>query len=137
MTLILCLDDKNGMAFNSRRQSTDAALRARVLDVIGQSKLWMSKYSAKQFEPYPEQVIAADDFLEKVGTGEACFVELQDPSCYLHRCSKLIVYRWNRVYPADLVFPVAEHASRMRLRREEDFVGSSHERITEEIYEIV
>lgn len=137
MTLILCLDDKNGMAFNGRRQSRDAQLRARMLMQVGQRKLWMSQYSAKQFELLPEQVIVDDDFMNKAEAGDACFAELNDPSDNLSRCSKIILYRWNRVYPADLVFPLAKYADRMKLLRKEDFVGSSHGRITEEIYEIV
>lgn len=137
MTLILCLDDKNGIAFHGRRQSMDAVLRSRMLEQTGHCKLWMGKYSAKQFEPLPEAVIADDDFMSKAMRGDACFVELVDPSDCLYRCRKLIVYRWNRVYPADAVFPFAEYAHRMKLLSKEDFVGSSHERITEEIYEIV
>ena len=137
MTLILCLDDKNGMAFNGRRQSRDAQLRARILMQVGQRKLWMSQYSAKQFELLPEQVIVDDDFMNKAEAGDICFAELNDPSDNLSRCSKIIIYQWNRVYPADLFFPLAKYADRMKLLRKEDFVGSSHERITEEIYEIV
>lgn len=137
MTLVLCLDDKNGMAFNGRRQSMDAQLRDRMLKQVGQRKLWMSQYSARQFESLTEQVIADDDFMSRAGTDEACFVELQDPSACLSRCSKLIVYRWNRVYPADVYCSLGEYADGMILLSKEDFVGSSHERITEEIYEIV
>ena len=37
MTLIVCLDDKNGMAFNHRRQSQDRLLRRRVLELAGEA----------------------------------------------------------------------------------------------------
>lgn len=134
MTLIVCLDDHNGMAFNGRRQSMDSALRARLLEQVGNGKLWMSKYSAKQFQPMPDNVIADDCFLDKA-QGDACFVETQDPTSYLPRCSKLLIYRWNRVYPADLHFPLHAVTDRLKKVCQTDFVGSSHARITEEVYE--
>lgn len=136
MTLILCLDDRNGMAFNGRRQSMDAGLRLRILQQVGNRNLWMSTYSAKQFEPLPFNVLADDDFLNKAEGDNACFAEVQVPSACWHKCRKLIVYRWNRVYPADVYFPFSEMEDRLTLISKEDFTGNSHERITEEVYEI-
>lgn len=137
MTLVVCLDDHNGMAFNERRQSMDAVLRSRMIERIGQHNLWMSRYSANQFKDIPENVIVDEDFLNKAVTGEACFVELQDPSDCLQWCKRLIVYRWNRSYPADVFFQLQKHEDKLQLLNREDFVGSAHEQITEEIYEIV
>lgn len=136
MTLILCLDDRNGMAFNGRRQSMDAQLRSRMLQKVGNERLWMSTYSARQFEPLPVNVFADDDFLNKAEADNACFAETQVSSECLHRCRKLIVYRWNKVYPADEFFLFSEIADRLKLISTEDFAGYSHERITEEIYEV-
>ena len=36
MILALCVDDKNGMAFNGRRQSMDRLLRADLLTAAGE-----------------------------------------------------------------------------------------------------
>ena len=63
----------------------------------------MSPYSARQFGPEQAEHISADeDFLEKAGAADACFVELSDPTAALGRADRLIVYRWNRTYPFDL-----------------------------------
>ena len=115
----------------------DAMLRSRMIERIGQHNLWMSRYSAKQFEDIPENVIVDDDFLNKADTGDACFMELQDPADCLLWCKRLIVYRWDRVYPADVFFQLQKYEDKLQLLSKEDFVGSSHEQITEEIYEIV
>ena len=137
MTLILCLDDKNGMAFNGRRQSTDKVLRTRILQQAQGKNLWMSPYSARRFEPLPLGVLVDADFMNKAASDDACFVETQDPSYDLHRFYKLIVYRWNRAYPADVYFPFEKHVDRLRLISSFNMEGNSHQRITEEVYEIM
>ena len=73
MNVIVCLDDKNGMLFNKRRQSQD-----------------------------------------KINT--------------------LIIYKWNRIYPADLHFDINVNDVSWELIDSEEFNGSSHEKITREIY---
>ena len=52
------------------------------------------------------------------------------------RITGLMIYRWNRDYPADLMFPMALPDDRWRLRSKEDFAGNSHDCITEEIYDL-
>ena len=66
MILIVCLDDKGGMAFNRRRQSKDRVLREQILALTEGRPLWMNSYSALQFEDAPN--IRVDEaFLEKAG----------------------------------------------------------------------
>jgi hypothetical protein len=56
MKIALCLDDKNGMMFAGRQQSMDALLRQDLLQMVEGCRLWMSPYSANQFESLPENV---------------------------------------------------------------------------------
>ena len=49
MIVMVCVDDKNGMMFNKRRQSQDRVLRQHMLELAGDKKLWMNAYSRKQF----------------------------------------------------------------------------------------
>lgn len=135
MTIIACVDDHMGMMFNQRRQSQDRALRERILEITGGSRLWMSHYSAKQFaEHNAPQIHADDNFMSAAGSCEYCFIEDCDAVPYLQRAEKIILYRWNRRYPFDLVFPVDLSAGGWKLVHAAEFAGSSHERITEEIY---
>ena len=54
MKIIVCIDDKNGMMFNHRRQSKDREVRRDMLSYIGQHRLWMNEYSRKQIEVVPK-----------------------------------------------------------------------------------
>ena len=50
MIVIACLDNDGGMMFNRRRQSQDRYLRDRIVEMPGDSALWMNHYSAGQFD---------------------------------------------------------------------------------------
>lgn len=54
MILMACVDGRNGMAFNCRRQSRDRAVRADLLAEAGEARLWVSGATARQF-PAEEQ----------------------------------------------------------------------------------
>lgn len=128
MILIVCVDDNMGMAFNHRRQSQDRLLRRRLLERVGASKLRMSPYTARQFDALPENVQVSELFLSEAEAGEYCFAELSCPD----DAEGVVLYRWNRSYPADVRFTLA--LSAFRLTERTDFAGFSHPKITEEIY---
>lgn len=128
MILIVCVDDNMGMAFNHRRQSQDRLLRRRLLERVGASKLRMSPYTARQFDALPENVQVSEMFLSEAEAGEYCFAELSCPD----DAEGVVLYRWNRSYPADVHFTL--DLSAFRLAERTDFPGFSHPKITEEIY---
>ena len=133
MIVIACVDKKYGMLFNHRRQSQDRVLRTRILDLTKGTKLWMNEYSAKQFkEGLPSHVSVCEDFLGLAGPGEFCFVENADLTPYQEKITGIILYHWNREYPADYYFSF--DMTQFVLERIADFSGSSHETITEERY---
>lgn len=132
MILIACVDDGLGMAFNRRRQSRDRVLCARVLERAGGKPLWMSAYSAGLFSGGGGNIRVDEDFFALAADGEYCFTELAAPAPWAERVEQVILYRWNRIYPADLRFDLPLEG--FSLRSEIDFSGFSHERITEEIY---
>lgn len=133
MKIIVCLDDKNGMLFNNRRQSSDRLLRERMLLLAKPTRLWMNAYSAKQFTE--DATFFVDEcFLEKAGPGEYCFVENTDILPFADKIEAVVVYRWNAVYPSDTQFPVSLLEGKTP-KSTAEFTGYSHPRITEEIYE--
>ena len=135
MIIIACIDDNMGMMFNHRRQSQDRALRELVLEATKNSKLWMNHYSSKQFtESAAPQINVDDSFMSEAGNGEYCFIEDVDVTPYLRWVEKIILYRWNRSYPSDQAFYINLSAGEWKLVQTQEFAGSSHERITEEIY---
>lgn len=133
MILVVAIDDQMGMMFNHRRQSQDRLLRADLLQMAGGARLWVSPYTAKQFAKEPSPCICEDDhFFERAGEGEYCFLEDPDMLTSLGRVKKLIVYRWNRVYPNDRTLPIDLQSWKLESARE--FPGHSHEKITKEVY---
>ena len=131
MKLIFCIDNRRGMMFNSRRQSQDRELRRRMLELIGGARLWMSPYSAKQFEG-DDSIIADSDFMDLAGEGDYCFVE--DSNFTLDDVDEVVLYLWNRDYPADRYFDIDLAALGFEQVESHDFKGYSHEKITEKIY---
>lgn len=131
MILVVCIDDRGGMLFNRRRQSQDRLLREDLLREAAGRSLWMNAYSAKQFAPLPENIRVAEDFPARAGDGDFCFFENVNPVPWLERAERIVLYRWNRHYPADRWFP--QPLPGRTVQRREDFPGASHETITKEV----
>lgn len=131
MNLIVVLDDKNGMLFNHRRQSRDRVLTERIVEISG-GKLVVNAYTAALFEGTAADLTISDVPLLSAKPGEWCFLEDHSPAPVADKIEKLVVYRWNRVYPSDLKFDL--DLSAMQLLCTTDFAGYSHEKLTEEVY---
>lgn len=133
MILCVCLDDRGGMRFNRRRQSRDRAVCERILALVrecggtlyvcAESRMLFADEAAVLPEPCDFSLLCENDFF---------FAE--DPSVLPPRgaVGRLIVYRWNRTYPFDRRFPTENFLP--TLLEKTDFVGHSHEKITEEVY---
>lgn len=135
MVVIVCLDDKNGMMFNGRRQSQDRCLRERIIGMTADKVLRMNQYSAGQFDL--ESICCAmvgDSFLEDANEGEYCFVENEALEPYEKNIEMLIVFRWNRIYPSDVCLDLVLDGSLWKLIETEEFPGYSHDVITMEVY---
>ena len=135
MILIACVDDKLGTLFNHRRQSQDRILRERILQLTDGKTLWMNEYSRKQFgDAALPQIRVSETFLQEAGKGDYCFLETVDPAPYEADLEQIILYCWNRVYPADVRFSIPLQAHGWKIVKTTDFPGSSHDNITEEVY---
>ena len=132
MNIIVCLDDKNGMMFHQRRQSTDRELRKHILRFVAEGRLWMSPYTSSQFSELPDGVKVEESFLSLATGQDYCFVESGDWEQFSEKVDRIVVYRWNRSYPADVYFPEME-LTRRKLVSREDFAGYSHDKITQEV----
>ena len=131
MNLIVCIDDRGGMLFNRRRQSSDRYVTERIVNLAKESRLLVNSYTDKLFPA--EAVVCTERLWEDAGEQDYCFVEDKDVSSVVDQAERLVVFHWNRTYPADLRFPLGALVKRSLLHREE-FSGSSHERITMEVY---
>ena len=126
MKLIVCLDDKNGMLFNKRRQSRDKILIENMLELCKGEKLYTNEYSATLF---PENSVVICEGFESIENG---FVFAENFMVTEDKIQEIIIYKWNRVYPADIFFNISLDG--WSLAETVDFIGSSHEKITRERY---
>lgn len=131
MVLVVCIDDNGGMSFNRRRQSRDRALIDRLLLEKADAPLYCEPYSKPLFPP-DTPLVEDTAFLSIAGMGDWCLLERQSPLPYLDKIQRLVVFKWNKLYPADTYLDLP--LDRFTLLYREDFVGSSHDSITMEIY---
>lgn len=125
---IVCLDQKNGMFFNERRQSRDRYVIRDILEMTKDSVLYINSYSEELFENHRKEYIISDDYFSDAKEDEYCFVEnhILDQSV----TDQLIVYRWDKVYPTDYRL----NLSNWKLVSTLEFIGYSHDKITKEVY---
>lgn len=136
MIIISVIDDKGGLMFNNRRQSQDRILRQNILETVSSGKLLMNSFSFSQFSKENfNNIITDEDFLENAQKDDFCFAENVSLLPYTNKIDKIILFRWNRTYPGDFFFDIPLSEEIWHLVSSEDFEGSSHEKITKEIYE--
>ena len=124
MTVIVWAGKNGEMLFNKRRCSRDKAVVDEILSAFGQ-QLCVSEYSAPLFDGC--RVISD---LAEVGDG-VLFLEDLPLSPALLQTEKLIVYRFDRVYPADVRLEIPQNFT---LTENTEFSGFAHEKITREVY---
>jgi len=134
MKIILFLDDNNGMLFNQRRQSRDETLYQEITRLCGGKQLWMNAYSARLYGRLEGvEIHIVEDFLSQAGENDYCLVETEQLQPFTEQISELLIFRWNRVYPADLRLDI--DLALWNMISVVDFAGKSHEKITRIIYQ--
>jgi hypothetical protein len=124
MKVFICLDEKNGMMFNKRRQSKDSIVIKKVRKIVDKEVLYVSEYTQSLF---PEGKVC-EDF--SVINGYA-FIENPN-DIFPDMIDTLYIFKWNRHYPSDKKFTMDLLGY---IKSDEvEFGGSSHEKITLETY---
>ena len=132
MNVIICLDDKNGMLFNNRRQSRDALVTEDILNNLDGKKLKILPFSKSLFDDSGDCVDVCESVDSLVSKDDVFFLENVSLKIFLDSIDTLTVYRWNRVYPCDFYCDL--DFSLFSLCEEAEFKGNSHEKITKQIY---
>lgn len=132
ITVAVCLDDEEGMIFNNRRQSRDRVLIAELLDST-EGKIYIHPYSLLLFGDN-ERIVVSDDPLGECTDGAIAFIEQLPIKPYIDSVGSFIVYRWNRLYPAEKYFDIDLEKEGFKLETKKEFVGSSHDNIEKGIY---
>ena len=125
MTLILWTGKNGEMMFNKRRCSRDRAVVEDILTMYPPADLCVSTYSASLFEG----ACVILDLAE--AKGNVLFLEDLPLLPALEQAQKIIVYRFDRTYPANVRLEIPKSFS---LIESLDFSGFSHDKITREVY---
>lgn len=121
--------------FNKRRQSQDKLLRASIKELVKGKTLFMNEYSYKLYKDINnENIIVSENYLDECENDNFCLVENKPLNNYIEKIDNIIIYKWNRIYPSDLYFDIDIKNGQWKLIETEEFQGSSHEKITKEIY---
>ena len=135
MTVIVCLSDGGGMMFNKRRQSRDSVVIENLEELVGDGVVFISDFSINLFSDSALSVIAVSDPLSAADGVDFVFIEDRGAKDFMSKIKRLVIYRWNKSYPADFKFDVEPVSSGMKLSQSVDLKGKSHEKITREIWE--
>ena len=133
ITVAVVLDENEGMLLFGKRQSRDRVLIGEFVDFAKDAPIYVSEFSKKLFESY-ENVTFCHNPLIEAPDGAFCFIENFLLSNYLDIIDTLIIYRWNRLYHSDVTFDVDVTKAGYKLESVIEYQGSSHDRITKEIY---
>ena len=124
MTAIIVLDNKNGLTYCNQRGAEDKAIYDDILKEFG--KVYVSEYSLPLFHGDPR---AVSPIPPEISEDDVLFLERDDVP---EDADKLIVYRWDCVYPADRKYN--PYKFYWRLKKTETIVGVTHTKIKKETY---
>ena len=132
MTAIVCIEDRGGILFNSRRVGRDLEVRRDIARDFG--KVYMTEYSRQLFSDVELDAAVRVSPLSEGARGDVCFIESGEIKDNLENISRIVLYRWNRRYPSDVKLGFEPADAGFRLVSTTDLVGQAHERITKEVY---
>ena len=133
MTVLVCLDEKDGMAFDGRRQTRDSAVIKDIFATAKGAPIKVAPYSEKLLSEYGRVKVTREPLMDK-DEDAFVFLEVDGIGEYASRIDTLIIYRWSEVYPSDLKFLPSPSALGLTLLTKSYIVGSSHKKITKEVY---
>ena len=134
MTAIVCIEDRGGMTFMRRRLSKDKVLTEDIVKTVGDGILYISDFSESLFAKSDISVMSVSNPLDSAEAGDYAFIENSGLKESLEKIEVLIIYKWNRKYPFDFSLDVEPEKCGFSLKESYDFKGSSHDKITKEIY---
>lgn len=133
--VIVCTDERGGYLFNCRRVSSDRAVVEDILDSLEGNHLWVSPYTAGLFKGTEQKNICVDEtYIGKADCNDYCMIEEKVDLSVWTDAEEIVIYKWNRVYPYDTVFPQTDINKNFHVMKTEEFTGNSHEKITKEVY---
>ena len=132
MKIAVCIEKSGGMLFNNRRVSRDSVVQEKLLELVGEASICTNEFSAKLFEDSSKLKIS-NNFLSVASDEDICYIE--NVAIPMDKVAQIYLFQWNRDYPADTYFDYNLKDFGFKKVRSEDFAGSSHKKITLEVYQ--
>lgn len=135
MNIIICLDKNNGTFFNGRRQSLDREIIKKIALIVNNKTIGMSPYSAELFDTVKNISIHKHvdaHYMDRAENLDYCFVEGESLKQYIKEINTILVFRWDKVYPADRYLDIS--LADFTPVYEMGFHGNSHKLIIMEMY---
>ncbi len=133
MKIIICLDERQGLLFNHRRQSKDREVIADIGEFL-KGTLYLTKYSESLFANKEIPYVCVEHPSEIAEDDGVFFAESTDFLSCLDNVKQITVYWWNRHYPSDVRLEIDFQAEGFTSVEAVDLVGFSHEKITKETF---
>ena len=132
MKIAVCIEKSGGMLFNNRRVSRDSVVQEKLLELVGEASICTNEFSAKLFEDSSKLKIS-NNFLSVASDEDICYIE--NVAIPMDKVAQIYLFQWNRDYPADTYFDYNLKDFGFKKVRSEDFAGTSHKKITLEVYQ--
>lgn len=136
LTVAVAVDDEGGMLFYGKRLSKDSVLTAEFIESAAEAPVYASDFSRILFAKYPKVKLCENPF-EDAEDRAYCFIENYHLAPYLDMIDTIIIYRWNRFYNSDFKLDIDPQKCGYICSKITEFSGSSHDKITKEVYENV
>ena len=128
MQIAVCVDDALGRTFNGRRQTKDRVVAADLIKEA-QGQLFITPFSQKWLGDAP-----GVSLWDGEDPSHLLFLEAEPLAPYAQQITRLVIYRWNRRYPADTYLDLDPQALGLALESTQELTGFSHPVITKEIW---
>lgn len=113
MKIIVCVGDNNAMLFHNRRISRDRAVIEDILRMVsqevkkdGRARIWMNEYSSELFRTYSGDISVSERFWKKLAKRSIVLWKMCRSRKSKDKIQTVVLYRWNRKYPADIRFAI-------------------------------
>lgn len=122
MNFIVCIDDNKGLMFNNKRLSRDS----KIIEDIN------NNYSKVVINEYSNMLFQNNGIISSVPTITKKYQFIENNDLSNQSINNLIIYKFNRSYPSDLKLNV--NFTTLELISTIEFIGSSHDKITKEVW---
>ncbi len=133
MTVAVATDMRGGMLFLGRRVSRDRALIAD-LARLQEGRLLCHPFSERYLVSMGLSPVVCEDPLDSAREDDTCFIEGLPLLPHIARIARLIVYRFDKVYPFDVSLDINPHAPPFHLSEAQELPGYAHKTLIREVY---